>query len=61
MLKDASVTRCSTPKIINVFKNIYDTDDLLVSFDGASFSPPHEITKRGYYKNNNWLHVDQSY
>ena len=49
------------PKLINVFKNIYDTDDLLVSFDGASFAPPHEITKRGYYKNNNWLHVDQSY
>ncbi len=49
------------PKIIDVFKNIYGTDDLLVSFDGASFSPPHEITKRGYYKNNVWLHSDQSY
>ena len=51
----------TNPKIINVFRNIYDTDDLLVSFDGASFSPPHEITKRGYYKNNDWLHVDQNY
>lgn len=52
--------RCNK-KIIEVFENIYGTDELLVSFDGASFSPPHEITKRGYYKNNDWLHSDQSY
>jgi hypothetical protein len=52
--------RCNK-KIIKVFESIYNTDELLVSFDGASFSPPHEITKRGYYKNNDWLHCDQSF
>ena len=52
--------RCKK-KIIDIFESIHGTDDLLVSFDGASFGPPHEVTKRGYYKNNNWLHSDQSY
>jgi len=52
--------RCKK-KILDVFENIYETNELLVSFDGASFSPPHEVTKRGYYKNNNWLHCDQSF
>ena len=50
-------------KIIEVFENIYKTkkEDLLVSFDGLSFSVPFEVTKRGYNRNNTWYHTDQSY
>ena len=48
-------------KIVKAFSEFYGTDDLLVSFDGVSFSPAHEITGRGYDKNNEWFHVDQSY
>lgn len=50
-------------KIVEVFSEIHNTapEDLLVSFDGASFHMPHEITGRGYYRNHNWLHCDQSY
>lgn len=48
------------PNIINVFAEIWNTHDLLVSFDGASFAPPHETTKRGIFKKA-WLHTDQSY
>lgn len=49
------------PKIIDIFTKFWNTSDLIVSFDGMSFSPPHEITKRGYYKNNMWFHTDQSF
>jgi ectoine hydroxylase-related dioxygenase (phytanoyl-CoA dioxygenase family) len=49
------------PKIINIFSEFWNTDDLMVSFDGMSFSPPHEITGRGYYKKNLWFHTDQSF
>lgn len=49
------------PKVIDVFKTLWDgCDELLVSFDGASFAPPHEVTKRGTFKRA-WLHTDQSY
>jgi len=50
-------------KIIEVFENIYKIkkEDLLVSFDGLSFSVPFEVTKRGYNRNNTWYHTDQSY
>ena len=36
------------PKIVNVFSKIWNTkpEDLLVSFDGASFHMPPEITKK---------------
>ena len=49
------------PDIVNIFKTFWGVDDLIVSFDGLSFALPHEITKRGYYRNNNWLHCDQSF
>jgi len=51
------------PKVINVFSNIWKVkpEDLLVSFDGLSFSLPHEITRRGWNRNNTWYHTDQSY
>ena len=44
----------------NVFSKIWNMDDLLVSFDGISIHLPSEKTKRGWYRNNNWLHTDQS-
>lgn len=48
--------------IISIFCKIWNVtpEELLVSFDGFSCSMPHEITKRGYYKGNNWFHTDQS-
>ena len=50
-------------KIAEVYAQIYECklEDLLVSFDGLSFNPPPEQTKRGWNKNNLWLHCDQSY
>lgn len=47
------------PKIIKYFEKLWGTDDLLVSFDGASFHMPPEITDMGSYKNNVWYHTDQ--
>lgn len=50
------------PKCVQVFSNIWNCspEDLLCSFDGASFHMPHEVTGRGSYRKS-WLHVDQSY
>lgn len=50
-------------KIINVFKEIWLTDKLAVSFDGASFHFPPEKTGKGFLEKvkNQWLHTDQSY
>lgn len=50
-------------KIIDIWKYIYncEAEELLSSFDGLSFNLPPEITKRGWYRNNNWLHCDQSF
>ena len=53
------------PKIYNVFCSIYNVEpeELLVSFDGASFHFPPEITGGGYRRNveSGWLHCDQSF
>jgi len=49
------------PKIIDVFNCIHNTQDLLTSFDGASIHLPPEITNRGYFRDNLWLHTDQSF
>ena len=51
------------PNVANTFSALWNTpaDDLLVSFDGASFGMPSEITKRGYYRGNQWFHVDQRF
>lgn len=51
------------PKVYNTFATLWDTpaDDLLVSFDGASIHFPPEITKRGWFRGNTWLHSDQSF
>ena len=48
------------PKILKVFSKIWKNEDLLVSFDGASFHLPHEVTNRGYYRKNEWFHTDQT-
>jgi ectoine hydroxylase-related dioxygenase (phytanoyl-CoA dioxygenase family) len=51
------------PKIASIFAEIWKVpmEELLVSFDGASFHMPPEVTKRGYYRGNDWLHCDQSF
>ena len=48
-------------KVVDIFSKLWscEPEDLLVSFDGASFGVPPEITKRGYYRNNRWYHFDQ--
>lgn len=50
-------------KVANIYAEIYGctAEELLVSFDGLSFHLPPETTKRGWNKNNLWLHCDQSY
>lgn len=44
----------------NIFQEIWKTDDLLVSFDGISIHLPPEVTGRGWFRNNIWMHTDQS-
>ena len=44
-------------KVINTFAKIWNTDDLIVSFDGASIY----ILDKPKRENNTWFHVDQSY
>ena len=50
-------------KIVDIFSKLWEVknDELLTSYDGISFHVPHEVVKRGYFRNNNWCHVDQSY
>lgn len=51
------------PKIYNIFAQIWETtpENLLVSFDGASFHMPPEQTGKGWYRGTTWLHSDQSF
>ena len=46
------------PKIVDIFKTFWKTDELLVSFDGLSFNLPPEETNRGWYRGNTWYHTD---
>lgn len=48
-------------KIIEIFAHFWETDDLLVSFDGASFNLPPEVTNKGWNRGNTWYHTDQSF
>jgi hypothetical protein len=50
-------------KVYNIFSKIYNTipEELIVSFDGASFHFPPEITGYGWYRNGLNLHCDQSF
>lgn len=45
----------TNPKIINIFKQLWNTDELVVSFDGSCYMPKE--TKK---KDNIWTHTDQS-
>lgn len=49
--------------IANLFAKLWDVpaQDLLTSFDGASFHMPPETTGSGWFRGNSWLHTDQSY
>ncbi|VVU94296.1 hypothetical protein CPAV1605_16 [seawater metagenome] len=47
-------------KVVNVFKEIWNNNNLLCSFDGVSVHFPPEKTNRGWYKGNDWFHTDQS-
>ena len=49
-------------KVAEIFATIWNVDieDLLVSFDGASFQMPPEITKFGFYTGEEIYHTDQS-
>lgn len=51
------------PKVVSIFSKLWNcpNEELLTSFDGMSIHFPPEITKRGWYKSNDWLHTDQSY
>jgi hypothetical protein len=49
------------PKVIEVFKKLWNTEELLTSFDGASIHLPPEETNKGWFRNNMWLHTDQSF
>lgn len=46
--------------VIKIFEELWSTDDLLVSFDGISIHLPPEVTRRGWHRNNIWMHTDQS-
>jgi hypothetical protein len=50
------------PKCVEVFSKIWDTasEDLLSSFDAASFHMPSEITGIGWHRST-WYHSDQSF
>lgn len=50
------------PNVVKVFSELWSVkeEDLLVSFDGASFHFPPEETNRGWYRKT-WYHTDQSY
>jgi hypothetical protein len=50
------------PKCAEVFAKVWDCSptELLVSFDGASFHMPSEVTKSGWHRKT-WYHTDQSF
>jgi ectoine hydroxylase-related dioxygenase (phytanoyl-CoA dioxygenase family) len=48
------------PKVVDVFRAIYQCTQLLVSFDGMSFGMKPEDTGRGW-EHATWLHTDQSF
>ena len=48
-------------KIVDIFKTLWNTEELLVSFDGLSFNMPPEKTNRGWNRGNTWYHTDQSF
>jgi hypothetical protein len=49
------------PHVRDVFETIWDEPDMITSFDGISVSLPCEDTGRGWWRGNEWWHVDQSF
>jgi hypothetical protein len=51
------------PKVVEIFAKIWNCkpEDLLVSFDAASYHMPPETTNLGWYRGRDWFHCDQSY
>jgi len=45
----------TNPKIINIFKSLWNTDELVVSFDGCCYYPKEYTGTPSY-----WIHSDQS-
>jgi hypothetical protein len=45
----------TNPKVLNVFKSLWDTNELVVSFDGCCYYPPDYKGQSSY-----WIHSDQS-
>lgn len=43
------------PQVINIFKKLWETDELIVSFDGSCY-----ISKEFSKKDNIWTHTDQA-
>ena len=50
------------PKVVEIFAKLWNVsnEELLVSFDGASFQMPPETTKFGWYDQSPLFHTDQS-
>lgn len=48
------------PKIVAPFAALWDTEDLVCSFDGASFQMPPEVVGAGWDTGRRWWHTDQS-
>ena len=50
-------------KILDIYSHFWNCskEELLCSFDGLSFNIPPEVTKKGWNRNNCWLHSDQSF
>ena len=71
MLLQHTVSHCQfpwdirqNPAVVNVFRTLWDTDDLVTSFDGLSVHFPPESTGKGWYRGadtGDWLHCDQSF
>ena len=51
------------PNVVKVFAKLWNVkpEELLTSFEGCAIHLPPEVTGKGWYKNNDWLHTDQSF
>jgi hypothetical protein len=51
------------PKVAGIFAKLWSVkpEELLVSFSGMSIHFPPEVTNRGWFRSNDWLHCDQDF
>ncbi len=48
------------PTMRAIFEKLWNTKDLIVSFDGVNITPPPEVTRMGWQApDKHWLHADQ--